>query len=142
MAHFIDVIGAIIQMVAPCVTDLPLTPRKPRDAERAAAFDQFRAFKASDGCGQVVLDGREAEILDVSDSFTVQGRTVHGYVLTLLVVTPSDRYFLFKSNAGGRPFVKELSMRRAQCVLKTRFRRHSESHSFKDEACGPDAACR
>lgn len=142
MEHFIEVVDVFLRVVAPFVSDFPFTPRKPRDAERAAAFEQFRSFKASDGRGHVLLHGLEAEILEVSDSFTVQGRRIHGYVLTLVVVTPSNRYFLFKSNAGGKPFVKELSVQRARCVLKTRFRRHGERCQINEALGAPQAASR
>lgn len=60
----------------------------------------------------------------------------------LRAVTPSNRYFLFKSNVGARPFIQELSVQRAQCVLKARFRRHGESRLVKDEAGVPRAAPR
>jgi len=121
-ALLLGFLGILVQ----CVSDFPFLRTKLRNIERSAADKQFKAYKAFDRNGQVVLDGSDCERLEVSDSFTLQSDRVHGYVLTLLVVTPFNRYFLFKSNVGGRPYVKELSPQRARLILKERFRCYGE----------------
>lgn len=87
--------------------------------QRKAAEAQFRTYRVTSPSGEVMLDGDEAQVLHTTKS---HGRYGENYVLTVFAVTPQDRYFLFKSNESGQPFLRELTADRARLVLKRRFR--------------------
>ena len=90
---------------------------------RAAAHAQFQSYQALSHTGEVVLDGATADVLHSGETHSRNG---DNYVLTLFVVTPQGRYFLFKSNESGKPFVRELTAERARLVLKRRFRSYRQ----------------
>ena len=100
---------------------LPLHYRRELRKAEARADQQFRAFRACDSIGQVLLDGTTAKVLDRSNSYTSHNGRIHEYVQTLFVVSPEGKHFLFKSSEAGRPYVAPLTPERAKLVLKDKY---------------------
>jgi hypothetical protein len=98
-----------------------VSARSLREA-RDAAGRQFHEYVAKALDGTLLLAGANAQILEASHSYSAYGGQLANYVLTLIVVTEKQRYFLFKSNLSGQPFIKELTADRARIVLKAKFR--------------------
>jgi len=120
-----SLLDIVLTAVNATVLGVPYASPKARQSARSAAEQQLRAYKAGAGEGAVALDGSRCEVLDTSDSFSTHNGKIRDYVLTLLLVTPENRYFLFKSNTLGKPYVQELSSERARLVLKDKFRQHA-----------------
>ncbi len=107
------------------ILGIPYASDKAKSADRSKADAQFRAHRVSDGKGGIVFDGAVAKVLKTEETFRTSNGRVLDYVLTVFAITPTNRYFLFKSTPFGRPFLKELSSERARLVLKDRFRSFS-----------------
>jgi hypothetical protein len=122
MSGFLDALFAALQAL---ILGLHYGSPKAMKLARSAATERFHSYRALTGDGHVALDGSGCDVLDSSESFSTQHGTVQDYVLTLFVVTPENRYFLFKANAVGKPYVKELPAARAKLVLKSKFREYA-----------------
>lgn len=109
------------------VLGVPYASSAAKRAERAKAEEQLRAHRVFAGEGAIVFDGTLAQTLSTEESFRTINGTVADYVLTMFVVTPTNRYFILKSNPSGRPYCKELSTERARLVLKDKFRSYAAS---------------
>jgi len=107
------------------ILGFPYASREAKTAERTKAETQFRAHRVADAEGSVFFDGALAQPLRTDETFRTSNGRVIDYVLTIFVVTPSDRYFLFKSTSSGRPYLKELAAERARLVLNDKFRRYA-----------------
>jgi hypothetical protein len=116
---FVDAFFGLLQLA---FNGLPLHFDKSRKLEREKAELQLYTYRITSAGGTPVLDGSSAQTLMREESFTSHNGKVHDYVLTVFIVTQEDRYFLLKSNPAGKPYIKELSVSRAQLVLKGKFR--------------------
>ena len=122
-----DLLGKALAATARLLVGGPNVSSRALKEAKSTAEQQFREYVASTSAGVLVLKGADAQILDVSESFNGLGGEVADYVLTIAAVTPDQRYFVFKSNALGKPFVKELTADRARLVLKGKFRPYSDA---------------
>jgi hypothetical protein len=101
---------------------VPLHYRNERRKAKARAELQFQTYRLNNGDGSLLLDGKTAQVLDSSDSYTSHNGRVHGYVLTLFVLSLEGRHFVFKSSETGNPYVAPLTSDRAKLVLKGKYR--------------------
>jgi hypothetical protein len=106
---------------------VPYASAEAKRSARTKAENQFRAHRVAGAEGSVVFVGALAQPLRTDETYTTSNGRVIDYVLTLFVVTPTNHYFLFKSNPSGRPYLKELAAERARLVLKDKFRRYAAS---------------
>ena len=109
------------------ILGIPYASSEAKSAERTKAEEQFRAHRVTAGEGVLVFDGTLAQTLSTEETFRTSNGRVIDYVLTMFVVMPTNRHFLFKSNPSGRPYLKELSPERARLVLKDKFRSYVSS---------------
>ncbi len=110
-----------------------LIPRRAKREEQEAtgltqfrvdADDQFRALRVSSNVPSLAFDGSEAEIVSQEESIECapSGGSIIGYSITRYAMNRAGEYFMFKSNIGGRPFIKHLPQDRASIVLKDKYR--------------------
>jgi hypothetical protein len=121
----LGLLDALLTAAQALALGVPYASAQARDAARSAAEQQFRAYRGAAHDGAVVFDASRSDVLDSSESFSGHNGRIRDYVLTLFVVTPENRYFLFKSSASDKPYVLELPPGRAQLVLKDKFREYS-----------------
>ena len=106
---------------------VPLHYRSERRKAKACAKLQFQTYRLNNADGSLLLDGKTAQVLDSSDSYTSHNGRVHEYVLTLFVLSLEGRHFMFKSSETGKPYVAPLTPDRAKLVLKGKYREIASS---------------
>ncbi len=119
-----DLPARISQTLESLLLKQHLVPRVKRDAAREEAIMQFRSHQVNDGRGTTAFYGALSQILEETETFSGYGGKFENYVLTIVCVTPENRYFLFKSRTQGAPYISELPATRAKLLLKERFREY------------------
>lgn len=101
---------------------LPFQYRSEMRKARTRAEQQFRSYRVNSFDGSVLFDGKTAQILDTSYSYSAHNGSVRNHVMTVFALTPAGQLFLFKSNETGNPYFAPLSEERAKLVLKKKYR--------------------